>query len=310
MSFWLNTKRIARYGLVGFFRNGFVSLAAIIIMVITLFVIASLMIGSAALSATLDQLTEKVDVNVYFVTAATEEQVVDVKERIEALPDVASVAYISREQALENFRERHKNDQLTIQGLEELDENPLGASLAVRAKDTSKYEGIASFLESLPSATGTGEDRIIEKINFSQHKDAIDRLTSIIDASRRTGLAIALFLAITSVLIAFNTIRLAIYTARDEITVMRLVGAGAWYVRGPFVFSGILYGLTAAIVVLVSFYPIAWYLAEPSERYFGNFNTLTYAIEHLPLIVVTILGTGILLGAVSSYLAVHRYLKH
>lgn len=310
MSFWLNTKRIARYGLIGFFRNGFVSLAAIIIMVITLFVIAAIMVGSAALTATLNQLTEKVDVNVYFLTNATEGQVLDVQRRIEALPDVASVTYISRDQALANFRERHKNDQLTIQGLEELDENPLGASLAVRANDTSKYESIAAFLESMPDAVGTGDERIVEKINFSQHKDAINRLSSIIDASRRMGLVVAFFLAITSVLIAFNTIRLAIYTARDEIAVMRLVGAGAWYVRGPFVFSGILYGIAAAILVLLTFYPIAWYLSEPSQRYFGNFNTLTYAVEHLPVIVLTVLGTGILLGAVSSYLAVHRYLKH
>jgi cell division transport system permease protein len=147
MSFWVTTKRVARYGIIGFIRNGFVSLAAVSIMTITLFVIAGLLVSGAALDATLTQLTEKVDVNVYFSTEASEEQVLGVQKAIEALPEVASVAYTSREQALLEFRERHKNDQLTIQALDQLTDNPLGASLAIRAKETSQYESVAKFLE-------------------------------------------------------------------------------------------------------------------------------------------------------------------
>ena len=117
MALWRDIKRIGRYGLIGFFRNGFVSLAAILIMTITLFVIAALLMSSAALQATLEGLTKKVDVNVYFVTTAPEERVLDLKKSLEALPEVAEVEYTTREQALEAFRERHKNDQLTLQAL-------------------------------------------------------------------------------------------------------------------------------------------------------------------------------------------------
>lgn len=304
MSFWTTTKRVARYGLIGFIRNGFVSLAAVLIMVITLFVMAVLIVSGAALQSTLEQLTNKVDVNVYFTTNATEEQVTRVKQDIERLPEVASVVYTSREQALAEFRERHQNEQVTIQALDQLSENPLGASLAIRAQETSQYASIAQFLESQQ-----GTDSVISKVNFYQNKTAIDRLTNIIETSRTIGIASAIFLAAASVLIAFNTIRLAIYTARDEIGVMNLVGAGHWYVRGPFVIAGILYGLIAGIIVLIVLYPLAIWLGPASEAFFGNFNVFDYYADSFPILFLQIVGLGIALGAISSFLAVRRYLR-
>lgn len=303
MSFWVTTKRVARYGLIGFIRNGFVSLAAVFIMMITLFVIAVLMISGAALQATLQELVGKVDVNVYFTTEANEEQVLGIKGDLERLPEVAGVEYTSREQALAEFRERHANEQTTIQALDQLAGNPLGASLAIRAKDTSQYAAIAEFLEVRGAETG-----IISKVNFYQNKTAIDRLSSIIETSRKVSVAAALFLAGASVLIAFNTIRLAIYTSRDEIGVMNLVGAAHWYVRGPFVVAGVLYGLISGVVVMLALYPIAIWLGPPSQAFFGSFNVFDYYIEHFPSLFFTIVGTGILLGAFSSFLAVRRYL--
>jgi len=308
MSWWHTTKRISRYGLIGFVRNGFVSLAAVLIMTITLFVVAVLMVGSAALTTTLEQLTQKVDVNVYFITTAPEERVLEVERSLENLPEVASVTYTSREEAIANFRERHKNDQLTLQALDELEENPLGASLAVQAYDTSQYESIARFLEDAP-VVGEGEDRIIEKVNFFQNKAAIDRLTNIINTARTIGFATALILGIASILIAFNTIRLAIYTSRDEISVMKLVGASPWYVRGPFVVAGILYGVASGAFVLIVLYPIMLWLGGPSEAFFGSFNTFEYYVSTFPLLFLVVMGVGVLLGALSSYLAVRRYLK-
>lgn len=304
MSFWVTTKRVARYGLIGFIRNGFVSLSAILIMLITLFVMACLMVSGAALQSTLDQLTNKVDVNVYFTTTASEEQVMRVKQDLERLPEVASVAYTSREQALAEFRDRHKNEQMTIQALDQLSENPLGASLAIRAKETSQYASIAQFLE-----TQQGTDSTISKVNFYQNKTAIDRLTNIIETSRTVGIAAAVFLACASILIAFNTIRLAIYTARDEIGVMNLVGAGHWYVRGPFVVAGILYGLISGIIVLLILYPLAIWLGPASEAFFGNFNVFDYYVGSFPTLFFTTIGLGIALGAISSFLAVRRYLR-
>lgn len=308
MSMWLTTKRVARYGLIGFVRNGFVSLAAVVIMLITLFVLAILVISGAALGTTLKDLTSKVDVSVYFTTNAPENQILDMQSKLQALPEVASVTYTSREQALADFRQRHANDQLIIQALNELNANPLGASLSVRAHQTSQYEAIARFLSDQVAAQG--ENSIIEKVNFEENKGAIERLTHIIEAARRVGIAITVIFALASILIAFNTLRLAIYTARDEIAVMRLVGAGRWYVRGPFIIAGVLYGLIAGLIVLILLFPILTWMGPASERFFGTFNTATYYTSHFFTLFLIIMGTGIGLGALSSYLAVRRYLRN
>lgn len=308
MSTWTTAKRIARYGLIGFVRNGFVSLAAVLIMTITLFVLASLMISSAALSSTLTELTNKVDVTVYFTTTATSDQIDQIRNSLQGLPEVASVTYISRDQALANFRQRHQNDQLTIQALDELGDNPLGASLEVRAKQTSQYETIAKFLDNQQSS-GTDAGNAIDKVDFTQNKAAIDKLTSIIDASQRASIVLAVILGVAAFLIAFNTIRLAIYTSRDEIGVMNLVGASRWYVRGPFIIAGILYGVVSGAIVLVILYPLTAWLGPGSEQFLGTFNVFTYYVDAFPLLFLVVMGAGAALGALSSYLAIHRYLN-
>ena len=306
MSMWLTTKRVARYGLIGFIRNGFVSLAAILIMTITLFVASSLLISSAALQSVLKQLTEKVDVTVYFTTTATTDEIEQLQQSVTSLPEVASVSYVTREQALASFQERHKNDQLTMQALEELGTNPLGASLEIRAKDPSQYESIAKYLEAQQAGDSSSA---IDKVNFFQNKAAIDKLSEIIVTSRQLGLAIAFFLGLSSLLIAFNTIRLAIYTSRDEIGVMNLVGASHWYVRGPFMISGVLYGLISGIIVLATLYPLMAWIGPGSEQFLGTFNAFTYYTDNFLLLLVVVMGSGILLGSLSSYLAVRRYLR-
>ena len=132
MSTWTTAKRVARYGLIGYIRNGFVSLAAILIMTITLFAVATLIISGAALNSVLRQLTDNVDVKVYFTTRASGDQMLQLQKSLKALPEVASVSFESRDQALAAFQARHQNDQLTMQALQELGDNPLGAVLNIK----------------------------------------------------------------------------------------------------------------------------------------------------------------------------------
>lgn len=307
MSTWVTIKRVGRYGLIGFVRNGFVSLAAVLIMTITLFVVAALMIIGAALQSTLHEVSSKVDVTVYFTTSTNEQQIREVQRSLEALPEVAAITAVSREEALAIFRERHKSDQLTLQALDELGDNPLGASLEIRAKEPSQYESIARSLEAMQEGSEFGA--AIDKVNFFQNKAAIDRLTNIIETSGRLGIAISLILGLATVLIAFNTVRLAIYTARDEIGVMNIVGASRWYVRGPFMITGVLYGLISGLIVLLFLYPVMLWIGPGSERFFGTFNVFSFFISAFPLLFVVVLGSGVGLGALSSYLAVRRYLR-
>lgn len=306
---WINFKRIIKSGFINFWRNGVVSFASILVMTMTLFVLGSVLFVNATLDASLNQIKDKVDINVYFVTNAKEEDILTFKNSLEALSEVAMVEYVSREQALEQFKIRHENDELTLQALDELGENPLGANLNIKAKKTSQYEGIAKFLESKNALSTVDKTTIIDKINYLQNKTAIDKLTKIIDSAETFGFIVITILIIASIIITFSTIRLAIYTFKDEISVMKLVGASNSYIRGPFVFEGIMYGITAGIITLILFYPLTIWLGPLTENFFSDINLFDYYMNNFSKIFFIILGSGTLLGAFSSYLSVRRYLE-
>lgn len=307
--FWLKVKRIVRAGFFSFWRNGFISLSSILVMVVTLFVIGSVIFSSVVLKSTLDQIRDKVDINVYFVTTAEENEILAMKKSLEQLPEVLTpVVYVTRDEALADFRKRHENDQFTLQALDELGENPLGATLNIKAKDPSQYEGIARFIESKRTAS-VGTDSIIDKVNYYQNKDAIDRLTKIINSANNLGLVLTLFLVAISILITFNTIRLVIYMSRDEISVMRLVGASDRYIRGPFFVAGCIYGFVSAIITLMIFYPLTLWLGGATADFFVGLNIFHYYLSNFGEVFLIIVGSGIIIGSISSYLAVRKYLK-
>lgn len=289
-------------------RNSFVSLSSVFVMVVTLSVIGSVIFGSAILNTTLDELKNKVDLNVYFVNKAQESDVLALKKTLEGLPEVEKTTYVSAADALANFKDKHQNDQFTLQALEELSDNPLGASLNVKTKEPSQYAGIAEFLK-VKNVVGKDGTPIIDKVNYFQNKTAIDKLTQIIQSAEKLGLVVTLLFIAISILITFNTIRLVIYISRDEISVMRLVGAGALYVRGPFVIAGVLYGAAAGILTLVLFYPVTFWLGRYTANFFIGINIFSYYVSNFGQLFLVIIGSGIVIGAVSSYLAVHKYLK-
>jgi len=278
-------------------------------MTITLFVIGALIFLNAMLDSSLALIKDKVDVNAYFVMDASEESILAVKQALEGLPEVTAVSYTSREEAYERFRQRHKDDQLELQALDELGENPLLASLSIKASDPSKYERIATFLTTEQSSARVDGNSIIAKLNFNDNRAAIEKLQQVIVGIETFGVALSSVLIAVSIIIVFNTIRLAIYISREEISVMRLVGASDAYIRGPFVFEGIMYGMISAVITLVAFYPIALWLGPPTQQFFGNINLFSYYTSHFGPIFVTIMVTGMLLGAVSSFLAVKKYLR-
>jgi len=305
---WINIKRVVKSGFFNFFRNGFVSLSSILVMVITLFTIGSVIFMGAILNSTMEALKDKVDVRVTFTLDATEQEILALKKTVEALPEVEYAIYTSREEALANFEKRHQNDQLILQALQELGGNPLGASLNVKAKDPSQYEGVANFLQS-GEFLGENGAPIIDRINFFQNRAAIERLSNIIKSSEQLGYVLALILAVVSVLITFNTIRLAIYISREEISVMKLVGASAAYIKGPFVVGGTLYGLFAGLLTLAIFFPTTFWLGDVTDRFFIGLNIFEYYLVNFFQITLIILFSGIIIGSISSYLAAERYLK-
>lgn len=305
--FWINFKRIVHSGFTNFWRNGMVSLSAVLIMFITLFIIAITIFSSALLQNTLNSLQGKVDVNINMLTSANEEQVLALKTSIEKLPEVESVEYISRDQALDNYRERHKEDQRILAALDELNENPLGAALNIRAKDPRYYVTIQDFLNDNQSVGSP--NTIVENINFAQKKQAIDRLTTIIDAGRQFGIVVTIIFVILSILITLNTIRLAIFISKEEIHLMNLVGANHGYISGPFVVTGAMYGIVSAIFVLILLYPITFFVGPRIAPVFFDMNIFSYYVANFGQMFLIIFFSGIFIGAVSSFLAINRYLK-
>ncbi|MEX0930585.1 MAG: permease-like cell division protein FtsX [Candidatus Paceibacterota bacterium] len=302
-------RRIVRSGFHNFWRNGFVSLASILVMVITLSVLAAALFGGEILSSTLSEIRSKVDVNVYFHVDADEADILAVKEKLEQLPETDVVTYTTREQALADFEERYKNDQTKLAALEELDDNPLRASLNINAKDPSQYEGITAFLAGETGALSDRQASIIDETSDQQKQVIIAKLSSILSTAEQLGILIMSALIVLSVIITFNTIRLAIYISREEIAVMRLVGASKTYIRGPFVVSGMLYGVISAVVTLALYFPLTYWLAGFTEEFFVGFNVFGYYLSNFGYVFLWVCAAGILIGGVSSYLAVKRYLR-
>lgn len=301
-------KRVFRAGLTNFWRNGFVSLSSLVVMFIALFIITSLIFMSAITKFSLESIKDKVDINVYFTSKASEADIFSLKKNIETISEVAAVTYVSKEEALANFKERHKDDSLTLEAIEELGENPLTAALSIKAKEPSQYEGIAKFLNNEDALT-SGSNPIIEKVNYYQNKVVIDKLSSIIEATNTVGFWVAILFLAIAIIITFNTIRLAIFISKDEISVMRLVGASGRYVKGPFIVSGILYGIVSATLVIVVFFGLTYWLGSLSKNFFVNLDLFDFYLKNFGQIFLIVFGSGISLGAISSYLAVRKYLK-
>ncbi|TXI14010.1 MAG: ABC transporter permease [Polynucleobacter sp.] len=302
------TRRIIQAGLRGFYRHRTVSLSSIFILTITLSILASFFFFRAIFDYTLTEIREKVDVRVYFTVDATENQIMDVKAKLAGLPQVKSVIYTSREQALEEFRVKHAGDQLTLQALEELGENPFGASLSVLAKDTSQYEAIAQQLQEGSGFLGD-QAASVDKINYYQLKDSIDKLNNIIGWVNTVGFWLSVIFILMSCMIVYNTIRLAIFVYRDEIAVMKLVGASNMFIRGPFVVEAMLYGLVATVITLVLAYPATVWVTKKTIFFFEGMNIHAYYMQHFFELALLLLISGVVLAVISSLLAVRKYLS-
>src|SRR3990167_8765489 len=301
-------KRVIKAGVINFTRNGIISWAAVLVVTITLSVITTIILLQAVLYFSLNLIKDKVDVTIYFNVGAPPERIMLLKDSLLKLPEVAEISYTSAEEALKLFRDRHSNDYPTIAALDEIGNNPLGAYLNVKAKEISQYESIANFMKS-DNALVLGSANIIDKVNYHQNKLVIDRLNNIIRSAQKLGFLVTLLLIIISIIITFNTIRLTIFISKEEISVMRLVGASKMRVRGPFMVEGAIYGIIATLVTLILFWPITTWLGGNMTNFLG-LNMYDYYVANLFQIFAIVLLSGILLGMISSFLAIRRSEEH
>jgi cell division transport system permease protein len=259
----------------------------------------------AVLNFSLSQIKDKVDVTIYFTTSAGEDKILALEDSIKQLPEVANVSYTSANEVLANFRSRHQNDYSTIASLDEIGINPFGATLNIKTKEISQYISIANFLKS-DTALSLGSANIIDHPSYNQL--VIEKLNTIISGAQKFGFLLTIYLIISSIIVAFSTIRLTIFISKEEIGVMRLVGASKMHVRGPFMIEGVIYGIVATLVTMFIFWPISFWLGKNMTDFLG-INMYNYYLSNFFQIFAIILLSGILLGSVSSFLAIRRYLN-
>jgi len=295
--------RIIKSGWQSFVRNYWLSAATVAVMILALFVIAGLTLFNVMTQAIVANLEGRVDVSVYFNKDTDEAKMLAVRQELITLPEVKSVDYVSQDEALKNFQERHKDNQVLLQSLQELDQNPLEASLNIKANNASQYEAISNYLT---------QDRfsgLIDKINYKQNQDIISRLTRLTGNIQMGGLIVSLFLALLAILVSFNTVRLTMYTWRDEISVMRFVGASNWFIRGPFLVEGALYGIAAAVTTIVLILPILYIVSPKITNFLPEVDLLYFYQANFWQFLILMFGVGILIGGVSSLIAIRRYLR-
>lgn len=300
-------KRIIKAGFLNFSRGGLVSFAAVLVTTITLSVVLAIILLQTVLFFSLSAIKDKVDVTIYFHVGAPEDKIMLLKSSIEKLPEVQTVSYLSAEEALRIFRERHQGDYPTIQALDEIGTNPLGAYLNIKAKEVSQYESISNFLQS-DDALVANSSNIIDKVNYHQNKVVIERLNSIISGAQKLGFIITLILIIISIIVTFNTIRLTIFIAREEISVMRLVGASKIRINGPFMVEGAIYGIISTVITMVIFWPVTAWFGSNMTAFLG-LDMYAYYTSNFFQIFSIILLSGIFLGILSSYIAARKYLN-
>ncbi len=295
--------RIIKYGLQNFSRNGLVSVATTAVMVLALIVFQGLAIFNVITKTAVVSLQDKIDIAAYFKPEATEDEILKVERALESLAEVKGVEYISKDKALEIFKSRHEEDETISAALKELEANPLLASLNIKAHDPSNYAVITEYLENSEASP------ILESVTFGQNKLAIDRLANIVNAFKKAGLGIAIFLSLVAALVVFNTIRLAIHSNRDELGVMRLVGASNKFINGPYVVAGIIYGVLSAVISIIVSAPLIAVAAPYVDVFIPELGLKAYFYGHLPQLIFNQLVLGVLLGSISAWSAVRKYLK-
>jgi cell division transport system permease protein len=304
---WVTFTRVCRYGLSNFWRNAWLSTAATAVMVLTLTVMLATFMVRLAFDDTVTQIREKIDISVYLKDNITQSQLNKLKSALKAVPIVTTIDYVSKEQAREIFKVQNKSDYDNLLALGELgDLNPFPASLKVHVNDVNKLDEIVTVI-SKPEFTVVQSDK---SSILGPRKVAIDTIVRVASFSEVVGMIATGVFLVLSIMIIFNTIRMAIFNRRDEIEIMRLIGANKSFIRGPFIVEASLYGIFAALVSVGAVSGLMVFASPYLQSYGIQTSSISGMLAGLWwLLLLAQMGVGLMIGVVSSLLAMRRYLK-
>ncbi|MGB4967208.1 MAG: permease-like cell division protein FtsX [Candidatus Saccharimonadales bacterium] len=300
--------RIVKTGLVNFGRNAWLAIAAMAIMIITLVIILFSVIVNATFSHTVEQITDKINISIYLKDSVTKQQSEKFVADLKALPSTEKVVYLSKTDALKAYMRQNSGNQSLLKAINETD-NPLPATIQVKPRDLNELGQIRAFIDK-PVNKALQSDPASDN---GDRRQAINNITHATNLMRRAGIAAVIVFATISVLIIFNTIQMAIFNRRDELQIMRLLGASTWYIRGPFVVEAIVYGILSAIIstllIRALFVTASNSLQATSLGILDIGYSQMFFLSHFWKLLGLQLALGILIGAASSIIATRRYLK-
>lgn len=298
----LSFARVIKFSFQDIFRNIWLSLVTIIILILALFTVNMLLVVKVVGDAAVGAIKEKIDINLFLKNSASEDEIDALRVKVSNLAEVKEVTYISKSEALENFKEKHRDNAEILEALRELGKNPLTPSLVIKPKDLNVFDDLINHLN-------TFDDEIIESRNFTNYKLLLSKINNITDKVSRAGYLLSGIFIFITILVVYNSVRVAIYTHRRQITIMRLVGASRWFIQMPYLLSGIIYALVGIIAVMFMFYPFLSLLQPYLEAFFVGYNV--NLIEYYYGNILTIFGSQFLAAAfiniVAGYLAVRKY---
>ncbi len=305
---WLAFVRMCRYGINNFSRNLWLTIAATAVMTITLLIIFITLAARQVLVDTVDTIKERVDMSIYVLTDTSSEDAAKIKAEIQKLSTVKTVTYISPQQARENFAKDNKSDTQTLDALNEAT-NKLPGTFRVNIVDINDPSELDHFVKT--NAIYKAHADPDRPASFSgERRSAIQNIGRWVEFAERTGIVASIVFIVISSLIVFNTIRMAIFNRKEEIQMMKLIGADRSFIRGPFIVEAVVYGVIAAVIAtglgVAMLYAAKDKLASYEVSVQGTIDTITI---YIAVVLLGMILMGATIGVISSLLATRKYLK-
>jgi cell division transport system permease protein len=309
---WITFMRMCRYGINNFSRNAWLTTAAMAVMVVTLLIVFSTVVARDIFSNTISELRQKVDISFYLADDVSDEQRVELTSSLRQQEIVTNVTYVSKEDARQLFAEGSAADLKTLEALQIIgdDNNPFPASLRVNVSDPNRLDELDAVFDSQEFKEAQNPDPNFQPSFRGERRDAIENIGRVASFTEKAGLTLSAIGVIISILIIFNTIRMAIFNRRDEIQMMKLIGADKNFIQGPFIVEAIMYGVFSALATAVIVYPLMLTQAERLQEYgIVVTPTLSFLQTYPSVVLLGLIIVGAVIGVVSSFLAIRRYLK-
>ncbi|HTM68778.1 MAG TPA: permease-like cell division protein FtsX [Candidatus Binatia bacterium] len=297
--------RVVKFAFQNFFRNAWLSIATVSVLVLTLVSVNVLLVLNVLGKVAITTVRSKIDVSVHFKPEIEDSRVQTVKIFLLSLPEVKDVQFISPGEALQKFNEDYKSDTGVIESLGEVGTNPFGATLVVQAHDLQDYPKIMGYLaDPLYSS-------LIEAKDYDDRQMMIARVEDISRKLEMFGIGVSAIFGLITLLIVWNTIRVSIYTRKEEIGIMRLVGASDGFIRAPFYVEAIIWSVLSFIACFALVWPAVRFAQPFLQNFFGTgaVDIVGFYSANLPAIVAFEFGSVAIMGLITSKMATAKYLK-